>query len=186
MYNAKELNKPQGGTGVKIPVGIHEGITFSGVVKESTWIDINFHNNDGRSIYKRLFNPSGSKPKENETVSDALQREQERNARILSEVMYAVMDAEIVDAFTAPTYQAFVDGALFYLQQKKGALVNLKVVPDYKEKKYPDLPLSSFVEKHVPGTPTTFTFSKGQQGDIAKMLAQREDTPASDDSDLPF
>lgn len=185
MYNAKDFNKPQGG-GVKVPVGIHEGITFSGVTKEPTWVDVSFHNSDGRSIYKRLFNPTGSAPKEGETVTEALQREQERNARVLTEVMYAVVDAEVVDNFSAPTYQAFVDGALFYLQQKKGALVNLKVVPDYKEKKYPELPLSRFVEKHVPGEATTLAFSKAQQSDVEKMMARRDSESPKASDELPF
>lgn len=189
MFSAKEFNKPTGG--VKIPVGIHEGVTFGGVIKEKTWMDITFYNNDGRSIHTRLFEPSGNRPKEGETVAEALQREQERNARTLTDVMYAVMDAEAVDAFTAPTYQAYQDGALFYLAQKKGALVNIKVVPDYKEKMYPELPSYGFVEAHVPGQPSKLMMSKKDQAAIELMLKRREDentkssTP-EDSSDLPF
>lgn len=185
MFSAKELNRPVGG-GIKVPVGIHEGVTFSGIVKEKTWYDILFHNADGRSIYKRLFEPTGSNPKEGETVLEAQQREQERNARILTEVMYAVLDKELVDAFSAQSYAAFVDGAVFYLTPKKGTLVNLKVIPDYKEKKYPELPLRDFVEKHVAGEPSKLKMSKKEQADIEKMMQKREEDAPNKSDDLPF
>jgi hypothetical protein len=187
MFSAKEFNKPAGG-GIKIPVGVHEGVTFSGVTKEKTWYDISFHNSDGRSIYKRLFEPSGSNPKEGETVTEAIQREQERNARILTEVMYAVLDKEIVDNFSAPTYQAFVDGAVFYLNPKKGASVNLKVIPDYKEKKYPELPLRNFVEAHVTGQAPSLKMSKKELDDVEKMMKKREEErdEVEASNDLPF
>lgn len=188
MFSAKDYNKPAG-NGVKIPVGIHEGITFSGVTKEKTWYDVTFHNSDGRSIYKRLFEPTGANPKtaEGETIAEALQREQERNARILTEVMYAVVDKDVVDNFSAPTYQAFVEGAVYYLNQKKGALVNLKVVPDYKEKIYPELPYRNFVEAHIPEQPTTLKMSKKEQEDVEKMLKKRAEDNAPESSDnLPF
>ncbi len=174
MYSAKEFRNTPSSGGVKIPVGIHTNITFNGIVKEPKWFDINFGNDEGRSIHKRVFAPTGSRQKENETIQDSIIREEENGIKTLVEVMDAVLGAEVADNFTAPTYAAFVEGAIFLLNQAKGAKVNLKVVPDYKEKMFPELPFSRFVEKPVEGGVSKLKLSKKELEDIQTMVENRQ------------
>lgn len=163
MYQAKLFqDEPQtSGGGTKIKIGIHADgdVTFGGVLQETGWSDILFLKGD-RSIHKRLFTPSGASPKEGEGIKDALLREEERNLRAIVEVMRALLEPELVENFQAPDYRGFLLSSFTLLNSKKGMPVNLKVVPDWREAKYPDLPLSRFVEKHIPGKACGLFYTK--------------------------
>lgn len=174
MYSAKSFIETPKAGGVKIPVGIHSGVSFSGIIKEPKWFDIQFSNDEGRSIYKRVFAPTGSRQRDGESIQDSILREEENCMKALTEVMVAVLDKEVVENFTAPTFSAFVEGATYLLNMTKGVKVNIKVVPDYKEKIFPELPYSRFVEKHVVGEEPKLKFSKKDLEDIETMVENRE------------
>ena len=180
MYEAKlfaaELAAENKGSGVKIPVGIHSdgSVVFNGITTETTWYDINFSNKSGKTIHKRLFTPTGASPLENETIQDAKTREESRNIGYIVQLMTELLSPEIVEAFSAVDYKSFVTSAAALLNQQKGTQVNLKVVPDYKEQKYPDLPkYGTYVEKHKVGIPTKLTFSKKELEAVAAMEGKR-------------
>ena len=162
-----------GGGGTKVPVGIHEGADFLGITTESTWSDINY-GLDGRSIHKRLFVPTGAQPLEGETIQQALDREISRNLGHVVQAMTAVLGKEIVDTFEASDYKGFLAAAAAVLNPKKGSKVNLKVIPDRKEQKYPDLPAyGTYVEQHVEGVPTKLKYSKKESEAIEVMEKNR-------------
>jgi hypothetical protein len=88
--------------------------------------------------------------------------------------MTELLSPEIVEAFSAVDYKSFVSSAAALLNQQKGTPVNLKVVPDYKEQKYPDLPkYGTYVEKYKDGVPTNLTFSKKELEAVAAMEGKR-------------
>jgi len=186
MYQAKmfaaELAADNQGGGIKIPVGIHQdGSTiFNGITSESTWNDINFANQGGRSIHKRLFVPTGSAPKEGETIAEAKIREESRNISHVVQLMTALLSPEVVEQFEASDYKSFVAGAALLLQGQKGTKINLKVVPDWKEGIYPDIPsYGTYVERYVAGVPSTLRFSKKESEAIAQMEDKRTTTSST-------
>lgn len=88
--------------------------------------------------------------------------------------MEAVLGKEVVDSFEATDYKAFIASASAMLNPKKGSKVNLKVVPDRKEAKYPDLPAyGTYVEQHVEGVPTKLKYSKKELEAIETMERNR-------------
>lgn len=188
MIQAK-LFKPEVGErtgGVKIPVGIHKGtVKFEGVTQESGWADIKFSNNNGQVIHKRLFEPTGNKPLENESPQAALDREIDRNARTLVHVMEALLGNEVVENYFAPDYKSFLTGAAMLLNAKKGVAVNLKVVPDWREKTYPDLPRKGFVELYVEGQEPTLAYTALEQKDLLTLAENREKTQGTATSEDP-
>lgn len=135
----------------------------------------------GRSIHKRLFVPTGSFQLEGETIQQAYDRERDRN---LAQVVKLLREfiGEAVGELQAEDYKSFMSKAIVALAPYKGQKVNLKVVPDNKEKRYPDLPYRDYVEKHVPGTPSKLWLSKKELEDIEKMSSG---TPANSGSELP-
>lgn len=174
MLQAK-LFVDEGGSsgGVKIPVGIHSGAEFLGITTETTWSDINY-GYEGRSIHKRLFKPTGGRPKEGETIQQALDRETARNLGQLVQVMEVFLGKDVVDNFEATDYNSFIASASVMLNAKKGTKVHLKVVPDWKEQKYPDLPTyGTYVEILTEGKPTTLEFSKDELKAIGVMELNR-------------
>lgn len=177
MLQAKLFHDdPQtGGGGIKVPVGIHEGtVVFSGLSTDVSWTDINFTSNDGRVIHKRLFLPTGSRLLEGETIQDALDREVKQNLQHLVQVMTALLGKEVVDNFEAADYRSFVAQASAQLNPLKNTAVNLKVVPDYKEQKYPDLPrYGTYLEKHQPGVATSLKYSTKELEAVATMEKNR-------------
>jgi hypothetical protein len=182
MYEAKlfaaELAADNKGSGVKIPVGIHSdgSVVFNGITTETTWYDINFSNKSGRTLHKRLFTPTGASPLGNETIQDAKTREESRNISYIVQLMTELLSPEIVEAFSAVDYKSFVTSAAALLNQQKGTQVNLKVVPDYKEQKYPDTMSSkygTYVEKHKVGIPTKLAFTQKELEAVAAMEGKR-------------
>jgi hypothetical protein len=169
------LNSDNGTGGTKIPVGIHEGtVVFSGLVTDQTWTDILFSEpTTGRAIHKRLFMPTGSKPKDGETIQDAYNREQKRNLGQITDLMLVFLGPEIVETFEATDYKEFVAKAALLLGAHKNVPVNLKVIPDYKEKMYPELPYSRYVERHNPGSETGLKLSKDDNAAISEMEMKR-------------
>jgi len=158
--------------GSKIPVGIHQGtVVFSGLTTDQNWTDILFTEpTTGRTIHKRLFAPTGNRPKEGETVLDAKNREQSNRLGQLSNLLLAIVGSEVVETFEASDYTEFVAKASALLNQYKNVPVNLKVVPDYKEKMYSDLPdFGSYVEKHEVGSETRLKFSAKETAAISEM-----------------
>lgn len=94
--------------------------------------------------------------------------------------MTALLSPEVVENFEAPDYKTFVAGAALLLQGQKGRKINLKVVPDWKEGIYPDLPsYGTYVEKYVAGVPSTLKFSKKEIDAIALMEEKRTTTTSS-------
>jgi len=78
--------------------------------------------------------------------------------------------SEVVETFEASDYTEFVAKASALLNQYKNVPVNLKVVPDYKEKMYSDLPdFGSYVEKHEVGSETRLKFSAKETAAISEM-----------------
>jgi hypothetical protein len=117
---------------------------------------------------------------EGESISDAKSREESRNIGHIVQVMMAVLDPTVIEAFEAADYKSFVTGASLLLNSQKGTKVNLKVVPDRKEQKYPDVPsYGTYVERHVVGIPTSLKFSKKENEAISLMEANRANTTAS-------
>ena len=107
--------------GTKIPVGVHNGgVFFQGLNNEAGWTDINFSNNDGRSIHKRLFTPTGSFPKNGENIQEAYNREVDRNLKSLVHVMEALLGAEVIETFGAADYKGFISAATLLLTPLKG------------------------------------------------------------------
>lgn len=91
--------------------------------------------------------------------------------------MVAVLDPAVVDAFEAGDYKSFVAGASLLLNDKKGTKVNLKVIPDRKEQKYPDVPsYGTYVERHIPGGVSSLKFSKKELEAISLMESNRANT----------
>lgn len=160
--------------GTKVPVGVHNGgVFFQGLNNEAGWTDINFTSKDGRSIHKRLFTPTGSFAKSGENIQDAYNREVDRNLKSLVHVMEALLGAEVVETFGAADYKGFISAATLLLTPLKGTEVNLKVVPDWKEGVFPDLPMTRFVEKHQEGVAPQIRFSKKEEEAVAEMEAKR-------------
>lgn len=91
----------------------------------------------------------------------------------LVSVMEALLGLDVVETFGAPDYKGFMTGASTLLNPLKGLEVNLKVVPDWKEGIYPDLPMTKFVEKYQEGTPTNLRFYKKEEEAVAAMEAKR-------------
>ena len=176
---AAEIAADNQGGGIKIPVGLHTdgSVMFNGLTTESTWTDINYANQGGRSLHKRLFTPTGASPLEGESITDAKSREESRNIGHIVQVMVAVLDPAVVDAFEAGDYKSFVAGASLLLNDKKGTKVNLKVIPDRKEQKYPDVPsYGTYVERHIPGGVSSLKFSKKELEAISLMESNRANT----------
>lgn len=81
---------------------------------------------------------------------------------------------DVVDNFEATDYNSFIASASVMLNAKKGTKVHLKVVPDWKEQKYPDLPTyGTYVEILTEGKPTTLEFSKDELKAIGVMELNR-------------
>lgn len=162
-----------GPRGTKIPVGIHIGtITFDGIVPDPTWgADIKFSEPaTGKSIYKRLFTPTGSKPQidKGETVQQAKDREIARNLSHVTQLLQAFLGTEFAAEFGASSYDAYLASAIAVLSPFKGSKVNLKVVPD-RTGAYPDLPsYGTYVEKHIPGEESKLKFKPAEQESIIK------------------
>lgn len=169
---------PAGGS--KIPVGIHTGnVLFDGLQINDKYADIKFVDTKGRTIHHRLFHPSGSYLRDKETVQDAIKRESDKNLSLLiNQTMRRLLGDELVSAVTANNYEEYLPKAAALLESKKGALVNLKVVPDYKENKYPELPLYDYVELNT-GEETKLAFTPGQLDAIAKRLGKSKDQEPS-------
>jgi hypothetical protein len=181
MFKASEFEALGNSGGTKISVGIYNGgVFFQGISQESGWIDINFSSSQGKVLHKRLFTPTGSSPLVGESLTDALLREQKRNLGVLVHVMSALLPKEVVDSFEAPTYDAFVKQASSLLGAQRGAEINLKVVPDNKEGKYPDIPsYPGFMEKHISGVQTSLKYSKKELERIA--MGATNDAPEETD-----
>ncbi len=175
MYQATMFKEESySGGGSKIPVGIHTGnIVFNGLSTDSTWTDINFSEvATGKVIHKRLFVPTGGNPKEGESIQDAYNREVTKNLKHIVHIMTALLGDEAVASFSAEDYKTFVANAASLLNEQKGTAVNLKVVPDYKEKMYPELPsYGNYVEKA--GGVSRLSFSKKELEAISEMSANR-------------
>lgn len=88
--------------------------------------------------------------------------------------MEAILGKDVVDNFEAVDYKGFIASASAMLNSKKGTKVNLKVVPDRKEQKYPDLPsYGTYVEAHTAGVPTKLKYSKKELEAIETMERNR-------------
>lgn len=153
---------PTGGS--KIPIGIHEGVMFMGVVKDAGFCDINFQNSQGQVIHKRLFTPDGSKPKEGESAAEAVERQTGNNLKHVVHLLRIIYGDDSAAQVEAPTYDKFMDKVISLVNPKKGFLVNLKVTPD-RTGKYSDLGFfpTSYLEAFVEGTPTQLRFTKREQ-----------------------
>lgn len=87
--------------------------------------------------------------------------------------MEALLGAEVVETFGAADYKGFIAAATLLLTPLKGTEVNLKVVPDWKEGIYPDLPMTRFVEKYQAGVTPQIRFSKKEEETVDAMIAKR-------------
>jgi hypothetical protein len=88
--------------------------------------------------------------------------------------MEAVLGKDVVDSFEASDYKSFIALASAMLNPKKGAKVHLKVVPDRKEQKYPDLPsYGTYVEMFIEGVATKLKYSKKELEAIELMERNR-------------
>jgi hypothetical protein len=182
MIQAKmffEDTLPTGGS--KIPVGIHTGVMFMGLVKADGHCDINFQNASGQVIHKRLFVPDGGKPKEGESAADAIERQTGNNIKHVVHLLREIYGDEAVAQLEAPTYDKFIDKALVLLNPKKGFLVNLKVTPD-RTGKYSDLGFfpTSYVEAFVEGKECQLRFTKKEQEALDLNAGKKEG------EDLPY
>jgi len=168
--------------GSKIPVGIHKGVMFMGLVKDTGFCDINFQNSAGQVIHKRLFTPDGSKPKEGESAADAIERQTGNNIKHVVHLLREIYGDESVSQLEAPTYDKFIDKALVLLNPKKGFLVNLKVTLD-RTGKYSDLGFfpTSYLEAFVEGKESQLRFSKREQEALDSSAGENKSG-----DDLPF
>jgi len=171
---------PTGGS--KIPVGIHSKVMFMGVVQDGSYVDINFQNDSGQQIHKRLFTPDGSRPKEGESAAEAIERQQTNNLKHLVHMLRVVYGDDAVQSIEAPTYDKFIEKCVTLLNPKKGFLVNLKVVFD-RSGKWPDLGFfpSSYVEAFTEGKEVSLKFTKTEQEAINTNSGEKKA-----DDDLPF
>lgn len=191
MIQAKlffENTLPTGGS--KIPIGIHEGIMFMGITKDSGFCDINFQNSNGQVLHKRLFTPDGSKPKEGESAADAIERQTGNNIKHIVHLLREMYGDESVAMLEAPSYDKFIDKAITLVNPKKGFLVNLKVTPD-RTAQYSDLGFfpTSYLEAFVEGTKTGLYFTKKEQESLDAYHAKKSAVTLEskkDEGDLPY
>lgn len=116
--------------------------------------------------------PTGGNPKEGETIEQAYQREVAKNLRHVVHVMSALLGDEAIAQFSADDYKTFIANASQLLNEVKGTAINLKVIPDYKEAMYPEIPpYGRYVEKA--GGDLTLSFSKKELEAVEKMVANR-------------
>jgi hypothetical protein len=195
MFQAKLIFESDLASVGSIPVGIHEGVTFSGLVKDGDSIDITFIDTEKRFARKRLFKPTGAMPFEKadkvmETPAEALEREQHRNVVALTYVLSVVGDEASIDKLTAKTYTEFAEKAITITNGFKGTKVNLKVVPKVTKKKeggttvYANIPAyNGYMELYTEGVPSTLNFSQKELKDIASSNSdgKKEEAP-----DHPF
>jgi hypothetical protein len=118
--------------------------------------------------------PTGGNPREGETIQEAYDREVKVNLEAIVKLMVALLGKETASNFGAADYKEFVSKASALLQGVKGVKVNLKVVPDYKEKTYPDLPrYGTYVELHEEGRETSLKYSEKELTAISEMEQKR-------------
>lgn len=168
--------------GSKIPVGIHQGVMFMGLVKDDGFIDINFQNSAGQVIHKRLFTPDGQRPKEGESAADAIERQTGNNIKHVVHLLREMYGDDAVSQLEAPTYDKFIDKALTLVNPKKGFLVNLKVTLD-RSGKYSDLGFfpTSYMEAFVEGKECQLRFTKREQEALDSSVDKNKDG-----EDLPY
>ena len=184
MYQASmffENSLPTGGS--KIPVGIHKGVMFMGLVKGEGFYDLKFQNSAGQDIHKRLFNPDGSKPKEGESPAEAIQRQTGNNLKHVVHLLRVIYGDDAISKIEAPTYEDFMKKAINLTNSQKGFLVNLKVTLD-RTNKYSDLGFfpASYMEAFVEGQESQLRFSKKEQEALDSVAGVSK----TDDTGVPY
>jgi hypothetical protein len=154
--------------GAKIPFGIHSNCKVVSIEKGETesnsYVDINFEDSEGRSHNKRLWQPKGSYPRDNESQEEALVREERRNLAHLVRLAHIFMGESRLKELSGNSYNEFVTKAVKLLNPTlKTKAVNLKLTYDrdgaYSEfSNYPD-----YIEEHVPGQEPTLQYSKWEK-----------------------
>lgn len=151
--------------GAKIPFGIHSNCKVvsveEGETENSKFVDINFEDSEGRTNNKRLWQPKGSYPREDETQEQALVREERRNLAHLVRLAHIFMGEGRLKELSGNSYDEFVGKAVKLLNPAlKDKAVNLKLTYDrdgvYSEfSNYPD-----YIEEHISGQEPTLQYSK--------------------------
>lgn len=163
-------------TGAKLSIGVHEGASFLGFVKDGEYFDMIF-GKDGQSIKKRLFKPTGAQPLDGETPTQAFQREEMRNIKLVTHLLHNVVEQEVFVAFGGKDYSTYMENAVKLLSSYKNAKVNILVVPGWKDPKYPDLPsYPGFLERHEDGVPTRLKLSD-KDAKRAGLIKDEDNSP---------
>jgi hypothetical protein len=173
--------------GVKIPVGIHSNgdVIFAGCTEGANFYDLNFTNTRTKQvIHKRLFFPEKIYPNEGESLTQALDRQENR---VLSFPIYltAILGGDdALKGLEAKDFKGLMQKVCSKLNEFKNDKVNIKVVLD-KSNKYPEIPnYPEFVEKHVPGEHSRLAFSAKELAKINdKEKAQSMAAPSATDDD---
>lgn len=161
-------------SGAKLDIAIHSGVDFLGLVKDTDFYDLKFGKN-GQQIHKRLFRPSAM-PKDGESEAEALTRSIDTNLRHVVKMLLLVKGDEFLATFEAADYDDFMSKASAALNEHKGFKVNLKVIPDNKSQKYPELGyFPNYVEAFVEGQEPTLKYSKSEEEKIQSYLANKEE-----------
>lgn len=167
--------------GSRIPVGVHEGVMFMGITKGEGFYDILFQNQSGQQIHKRLFDPNGTRTKENESPADAIERQTNANLAHPVEILRIAYGDDAAGSVEAQTYDKFWEKVIALVTPKKGMLVNLKVTPD-RTGQYSDLGFfpSRYVEVHVEGQASNLKFTKKE------LEAMNQSVKEETNGDVPY
>jgi hypothetical protein len=160
----------------KIPVGIHT-VKFAGITFNGSYVDINFEDNEGRRLHKRLFDPFNVDSVSVGSVQEKIDENVKRNLTLLVTILRTVASDDVARGLDFPSYDEFIKGVSTILDEYRGTLVNIKVVPDWRERRYPELAKYGFIEKYQEGVEPTLKFSEKQVQEIAEYeanLAARE------------
>lgn len=157
--NAKEFldnNGPKEGT--KLSAAIHEGVTFKGVEidlsEDKPFLDLNVEK-EGKVHNRRIWL---SRPSDD--AEDWIKEGYERNKVDLTTWLSGVATEEEMKRIEVlDDLKDYANSLVTILNSKKGALLNIKLIPN-KEGKFSEFPrYQKYVEKHIPGQPSKLKYS---------------------------
>jgi len=123
--------------------------------------------------------------KENETETQALERKKKEYLAFIVRHMQIFCPKEVVDTFSAPTFEEFAKRGVELLQEHKDSTkVNLKLIPDadLEYSTFPNFP--SYIEKHVEGEEPKLKFSQWEVDNRLKPYEVKKGLATENSSSL--
>jgi hypothetical protein len=147
----------------KIPVGIHTNCFLTGIEVSSDFIDINFKDSEGRVNNKRLWAPKGKYPNKDESVAEAITREERENLAHLTKLVHIFLGKEALSKFSGE-YLAIATNVAKQLKPKmESKKLNLKLILD-KDGVYSEFGrFADYVEESIEGQAPTLFFTKYEE-----------------------